>query len=159
MRHVAASALLLLLALSGCAIRPSAVTGGEDAPTGVAPGVTLYFIDGQGTLQPQERETERLGTIAETVSLLLTGPGESGLHTQIAQTDNTQVQLLSEQGSIGLRLPLAERDVTPTGIDQIVCTALASYIQAGGSRTATVRLEFTIAQAGANAPRRCPVLP
>jgi hypothetical protein len=157
-KRLSVMAALLLVMLTGCAIQPSSVMTGEEAPTGVAAGVTLYFVDDEGALRPQVRETGRLGTIVDAVSLLLTGPGHSGLHTEIAQLDNTLVQLLSSEGTISLQLPLSRSEVTQTGIDQIVCTALASHLQAGGPRSTTVTLRFTIPQPGSDDQRRCPLL-
>lgn len=147
-----------LAALAGCAIEPTQARSVREAPTGVAPGVTLYFVDDNGALTPQLRETTRLGTVSEAVSLLLTGPGESGLHTGIRSVTPLSVQQLPGTGTIALRLPLASDEVTRVGIDQIVCTAIATHIQAGGSPSVTVTLHFTIAEPRADEPRRCPVL-
>jgi hypothetical protein len=88
MRRTWLAALALLLA--GCGVQPSGVDDVGQAPTGVAAGVTLYFVDADGRLQPQLRETDHLGTIAEAMALLLSGPG-AGLRTQIEQTEVTQV--------------------------------------------------------------------
>ncbi|WP_245192135.1 ATP-binding protein [Amycolatopsis azurea] len=71
--------------LAGCGVSPDGPTPGGDAPTGVAPGVTLYFVDAQQRLQPDERRSGRLGSIADALALLFSGaaPGQ-GLHTEIA---------------------------------------------------------------------------
>jgi hypothetical protein len=56
---------------------------------------------------------------------------------------------------IHLRLPLATYEVTPLGVDQIVCTTLGVWVQSGGSRTTKVRLNFTL---GADQVRTCPLI-
>lgn len=146
------------LALSGCGVQPTGVRTMGTAPSGLATGVTLFFIDEQGDLVPQLRETGRLGTVEDAVSLLLSGPQGSDLHTGIAEVDVVRVERVPQPHAIGLRLPLAPSDVTPTGIDQIVCTALVSDLQHGGSRATRVRLLFTLPDADSGKDRSCPVL-
>jgi hypothetical protein len=147
---------LALLLLAGCGVEPSGVTDGGEAPTGVAPGVTLYFVDEHDQLRPQLRETRRLGTIAEAISLLLTGPSDSGVRTEIAPAEVTRVQVdTTTPGLIRLQVPLADYEVTPLGIDQIVCTALGVHVQSGGARDTEVQVALT---SGAEEPRTCPVI-
>lgn len=144
--------------LTGCGIAPTGVVDEGAAPTGIAAGPTLYFVDDAGALVPEDRDSGRLGTVAEAVALLLTGPGQdSGLRSDIVPTEMTRVQVTTTDESIVLRLPLMSTDAPGRGVDQIVCTALATHVQSGGSPAATVRLEFTIAPPGADAPRTCPL--
>ena len=157
------SAVTLVL-LAGCGVAPSAVTDAGVPPTGVAPGVTLFFLDGDGGLVPEVRETGRLGTIAEALALLLAGPGggfggrdQSG-RTGIAPAPVTRVTVTMTPGGIELRMPVSGTEITPVGIDQIVCTALGVHIQAGGSPATTVRVVLSNRAApGSDAPRTCPV--
>lgn len=149
---------VVLVLVAGCGVRPSGVTDAGAAPAGVAPGVTLYFVDGQDRLRPQLRDTGRLGTISEALALLLTGPGSSGLRTEITSDASTRVVVTTAPGVIRLQVPLATYEVTPLGIDQIVCTALAVHVQTGGSRTAKVRVGFTMGAPEADRPRTCPLI-
>jgi hypothetical protein len=122
----------------------------------VAPGVTLYFVDEHDQLRPQLRRTGRLGTIAEAISLLLTGPRDSGLRTRLAPTDITRVPVdTTTPGLIYLQVPLADYEVTSLGIDQIVCTALGVHVQSGGARTTAVQVSLT---SGLEEPRTCPLI-
>ncbi|MCD0443053.1 hypothetical protein LO763_05355 [Glycomyces sp. A-F 0318] len=155
MRRIWIAAAVLLLA--GCGVEPSGVTDGGPAPTGVAPGPTLYFVDG-GELRATVRDTGRLGTIAEALSLLLSGPGDADLDTEIAPTAFAKVEVTVTGQEVELRVPLSTEEVTPLGIDQIVCTALAAHVQNGGSTEATVRLRFTLEEPGSRDPRTCPLL-
>ncbi|MCO1656061.1 hypothetical protein [Pseudonocardia humida] len=144
--------------LAGCGVGPSGVLDGGPAPTGVAPGVTLYFLDADQRLQPQQRATDRLGTVSSGVSLLLTGPGPgSGLHTQIAPVATTRVEVTTAPGLLRLVVPLAASDVGPSGVDQIVCTALGVHVQGGGDRGTRVQIRFTLPAPGSDEPRTCPL--
>ncbi|MBM6406113.1 hypothetical protein JQN72_17915 [Phycicoccus sp. CSK15P-2] len=159
MSGVRAAAVLGALLLAGCSIPSTGVTGAGQAPTGVAPGPTLYFLDDDGDLQPRVRETGSLGTVADAVQLLLVGPGGSGSRTGIAETSVTRVVVTTSPERVTLRVPLAPTDVTAAGVDQIVCTAWASHVQHGGSPRATVVIDFTIPTARSARPRTCPLAP
>ncbi|GAB4085655.1 hypothetical protein GCM10028784_22850 [Myceligenerans cantabricum] len=158
----ATAVLVLLLAgpAAGCGVQPSGVADGGRAPTGVAPGTTLYFVDDDGELVPQTRDTGRLGTVSDALALLLAGTEDPALHTEIAPGGVTRVGVTDAGGTIELRMPVAESDVTPRGLDQIACTALASHVQAGGARDVTVRVVLTVTEPGSEAgePRGCPAL-
>ncbi|RKS09280.1 hypothetical protein DFP74_5013 [Nocardiopsis sp. Huas11] len=157
MRRVWAVVPVLALAM-GCGNGPAEVVDGGPAPTGVAPGVTLYFLDEQGDLQPRLRETGRLGTIPEAMSLLLAGPGGSGLRTGIEPGDAQRMTVTVKGDVIELMTPLSLDEVSPAGIDQIVCTALATYVQSGGSPDTGVRVRFTLPTPESDEIRHCPVI-
>ena len=150
--------VVAVLLLAGCGVQPSGVTDGGEAPTGVAPGMTLYFVDAHNELSPQLRRTNRLGTISEAMSLLLSGPGSSDLHTEIASTPTQRVAVITTPGVIQLLVPLAIYEVTPLGIDQIVCTALGVLVQDGGSRSMRVQVRFTQLTPESDKQRTCPVI-
>lgn len=156
MKRVWWAAVALLVA--GCGVQPTGVTDGGEAPTGVAHGVTLYFVDADGELRPQQRQTGSLGTISEALSLLLLGPGGSGLRTEIASTSTPRVGVTVEPEVIELVTPLTIDDVTPLGIDQIVCTALSTHVQGGGSRSTEVRVRFTLPTPESDEQRTCPLI-
>lgn len=146
------------LLLAGCGVQPSGVTDGGRAPTGLAPGVTLYFVDARGELRPQLRPTGRLGTISEAMALLLSGPGDSGLHTEIASSTVTRVVVTTAPGVIRLLVPLTIHDVTSLGIDQIVCTALGVQVQGGGARSMKVQVSFVQRTPESDKQRTCPLI-
>lgn len=152
------TAALLLLALAGCGVQPSEATDAGPAPTGVASGVTLYFLDADGELVPQLRETDRLGSISEALSLLFAGPGDSQVRTEIPEDATRQVVVTTGPDRIELRLPLAADQVTESGVDQIVCTALGVHVQSGGSTDTTVSLQFTHPGREPDRDRTCPLI-
>lgn len=150
--------LVLVTLVAGCGVRPSGVTGAGRAPTGVAAGVTLYFVDAHGRLRPERRDTGRLGTITEALALLLDGPAGSNMSTQIGSAGISRVEVQTAPDRIRLRVPLAIYEVTPLGIDQIVCTALGVWVQSGGARTTEVRVQFTTDTADSRKWRTCPLI-
>jgi hypothetical protein len=150
--------LAAVLLVAACGVAPSGVDDAGPAPTGVAPGVTLYFVDAQDRLVPQLRRTDHLGSISEAVSLLLSGLPDADLHTEIASAASTQVAVTTAADAIQLQVPLAVDEVTPRGVDQIVCTALGVHVQGGGSRDTVVRIRFTLAAPESDRPRTCPLI-
>ncbi|WP_152520900.1 GerMN domain-containing protein [Nocardiopsis halophila] len=144
---------------SGCGLHPTGPTDGGRAPTGVAPGMTLYFVDGDGELKAQQRESGRLGSVSDAVSLLLTGPGPtSGLRTEIAPVPTTRVAVTTAPDVLTVVVPLSVDEVTPQGIDQIVCTALGAHVQQGGSTGTKVQVRFTLGTAESEEHRTCPLI-
>ncbi|GAB2832431.1 hypothetical protein [Lentzea nigeriaca] len=151
--------LTIVLLAAGCGVQPSGIVDGGEAPTGVAAGTTLYFVDAAGELRPTTRRTERLGTVSEALSLLMTGPGrDPSHHTEIAETPTPRVVVSTKANLIQVMLPLTAEDVTPRGIDQIVCTALGVHVQSGGARTMKVQVRFTQPAPASEAERTCPLI-
>ncbi|WP_416983718.1 hypothetical protein [Streptomyces sp. T028] len=148
---------LLPVLLTGCGIQPSGVVEAGEPPTGVAPGATLYFVGADGDLEPRLRRTGRMGTISDAVSLLLTGPGGSGLRTEIAPVEITRVVVTTTSVMIRLVVPLTIDEVTPRGIDQIVCTALGVHVQSGGSKETKVQVQFVQPTPESDKKRTCPL--
>jgi hypothetical protein len=148
------------LLLAGCGAGPSDVVDGPRAPTGVAPGVTLFFVDRDQRLRPQQRDTGRLGTVVEALSLLLSGPGpDSDLHSEIRAGGQTAVFATTTADRITVRLPLTRADLTELGVDQVVCTALGVHVQGGGPASTVVLVAFTHPGDSPERPRGCPVIP
>lgn len=158
MRRTWAGLVLAVVALTGCGVQPSAVTEGPEPPTGVAPGVTLYFLDSQRELVPQQRETGRLGTIQAAIALLLTGPGSSAPYTAIAPDLIARIEVTETPELIELRVPWTVDDLGPQGFDQVVCTVLGVHVQSGGSQRTEVRIQFSQDTPASLEERRCPLI-
>ncbi|MFF0145543.1 hypothetical protein ATK36_1729 [Amycolatopsis sulphurea] len=152
--------LLLVLLLAGCGVEPADPAPGGEAPTGVAPGVTLYLVDEHKQLQPELRLGGQLGTISDALALLL-NPGRltsSGLHTEITDISGPQSRVTMAPGLIQISVPLTVQNLSPLGIDQIVCTALGVYVQSGGPRTTEVQVSFTQSTPASDVRRTCPLI-
>lgn len=149
---------LAVFLLAGCGVRPSDVADGGEAPTGVAPGMTLYLVDAHEQLRPELRKTGHLGSVSDALALLLSVPGGSDPHTEIASTPVTRVYVTPTTGVLQLSVPLTIDDVTPLGIDQIVCTALGAHVQAGGDRRTKVQVRFVQSTPESDKVRTCPLI-
>ncbi|GAB3441944.1 hypothetical protein GCM10027570_08660 [Streptomonospora sediminis] len=159
MRRVWPAAAALLMALTGCGIEPTGVTDGGRAPTGVAGGVTLYFIDQRGRLQPELVDSGRLDTVDRALTMLFTmRPGGPYLHTDIPPDATTRAVVTTESGLIELMVPFALEELTPRAIDQIVCTALGVHVQGGGSTRTRVQVRFTLDTPESRERRTCPLI-
>lgn len=158
--------VLALLVLAGCGVSSSGPTKAGRAPTGVARGVTLYFLDDHDQLRPDLLPIGRLGSVTDAIGWLLAGPehGE-GLHTGIDPTKVQRAAASFERGVIRLYVPVDISETTRLGIDQFVCTALAAYIQGGGSVETRVQVVFSYeprqvlrSELASRRLRRCPVI-
>jgi hypothetical protein len=157
LRTISAVVLVAVL-LAGCGVSASGVQDAGRAPARAAPGATVYFVDAHGRLRPQVRRSDHIATISEALSWLLAGPTRPGLRTQIGSVQPTQVLVTNRPGVIQLLVPMTVDDVTQTGIDQIVCTALAAYVQAGGSPRTRVQVVFTQQTPASDRRRTCSLI-
>lgn len=160
-RPVRSAAVTLALAAcaltSGCGVGASGVEDGGEAPTGLAAGPTLYFVDDAGQLRPDLRDTGRLGTVQGAIQLLLADadPTADGLHSEIPPTATRTV--VEDAGDfVTVYLPLRSAEISATGVDQIICTA-AAVVAASGRDVADVTISVRPTHGGV-ATRPCPVL-
>jgi hypothetical protein len=145
------------MSLAGCGIEPTGVLSGGEAPTGVAPGPTLYFVDAQGQLRPSPVDSAgRLGSVTDAVDLLLRigDPSSEGLHSDLPAVTSLGPQVTVAHPNVTVNLPLARQEVGPRGVDQVVCTVLGVQRQSGDERATAVVVSFTIG--GRTEPRTCP---
>ncbi|MBF6330787.1 hypothetical protein [Nocardia transvalensis] len=138
-----------------CTIPTSGVLAAGNAPTGVAPGVTLYYFDAEGRPVPELRETGHLGTVAEALDLLLRSTPPPGLYSELPSGVAAPRPLVTEfDDRITVHMPYTAAELTEPGVSQLVCTALGVHRQAGRG-PATVVLIPTIGDR--IGPRDCPV--
>ncbi|WP_454851616.1 hypothetical protein [Promicromonospora soli] len=153
----AAIALAAGLLTSGCGVGPGGVEDGGEAPTGLAEGPTLYFVDAAGELRPDVRDTGRLGTVLGAVQLLMADadPTAEGLHNEVPQTTTRTV--VEDAGDyVTIYLPLRRAEISDVGVDQIICTA-AAVVAASGREVADVTITVRPTH-GAVADGPCPVV-
>lgn len=157
-RAVATALALTAGALtSGCGVGPSGVEDGGDAPTGLAEGPTLYFVDAAGRLVPDVRDTGRLGTVLGAVQLLMADadPTAGGLHNEVpATTTRTVVEDAGDY--VTIYLPLRRAEISDVGVDQIICTA-AAVVAASGREITDVTISVRPTH-GPLVDRPCPVI-
>jgi hypothetical protein len=156
-RRAAAVALAVALLTSGCGVGPSGVEDGGEAPTGVAEGPTLYFVDDDGGLRPDVRDSGRLGTVAGAIQLLMADadPTAEGLHSEIPPT-GTRTMVEDAGDYVTIYLPLADAEISDVGVDQVICTATA-VVAASGREVTDVAISVRPTH-GDVVTRPCPVL-
>lgn len=153
------AALALTVLTSGCGVEPSGIQDGGQAPTGLAGGTTLYFVDADGRLQPSTRDTRRLGTVLGAVQLLMSGPAGSeagaGLHSEVP--DPSTAPAVVDAGSyVKIHLPFSRAEIGADGVDQVVCTATAVVVASGRDPS---RVDVSvILTSGEELIGRCPVI-
>ncbi|WP_433871531.1 hypothetical protein [Saccharopolyspora sp. CA-218241] len=144
------------LLLSGCGIEPTGVLEGGEAPTGVAPGVTLYFVDEHGRVRPKPTRSGSLGDVTAAVDLLLRVGDRNlaGLHSELPRVSSLGPRATVAGRTVTVALPLAMGEVGPRGVDQVVCTAIGVRRQSGAPAGTKVVLTFT--DGSRTEPRACP---
>ncbi|WP_069161038.1 hypothetical protein [Nocardia altamirensis] len=155
--RTACASIIAALALGGCGIDPSGVINGGKAPTGVAPGMSLYFLDEQNNLQPLLIYMSSLGTVAAAVDTLLRvdKPIKPGLHTDLPKLDTFGPWTTkTDPTTIVIHLnAFSGKEIGARGIDQIVCTALGVARQSGDAEATHAVVEFAFDTTG---PQTCP---
>ncbi|WP_129788439.1 GerMN domain-containing protein [Promicromonospora panici] len=154
-----ATALVLAVGtlISGCGVGPSGVEDGGEAPTGLAEGPTLYFVDAGGRLRPDTRDTGRLGTVQGAVQLLMAdaNPTAPGLRNEVPPT-RTRTVVEDAGDYVTIYLPLRSAEISAAGVDQIICTA-AAVVATSGRAVADVAISVRPTH-GAAVTRPCPVV-
>lgn len=156
-RGGAAVVLAAALLTSGCGVGSSGVEDGGEAPTGLAEGPTLYFVDDDGGLRPDLRDTGRLGTVLGAIQLLVADadPTQEGLHSEIPATATRTV--VEDAGDyVTIYLPLRSAEISDHGVDQIICTA-AAVVAASGRDVDDVAISVRPTH-GDVVTRPCPVI-
>ncbi|MGI5189446.1 hypothetical protein ACQEVI_15000 [Promicromonospora sp. CA-289599] len=156
-RGAAAVVLAAALVTSGCGVGTSGVEDGGEAPTGLAVGPTLYFVDDDGGLRPDVRETGRLGTVVSAIQLLMADadPTEEGLHSEIPPT-STRTMVEDAGDYVTIYLPLSSTEISDVGVDQVICTA-AAVVAASGRDVDDVAISVRPTH-GDVVTRPCPVI-
>ncbi|MEV6909385.1 GerMN domain-containing protein [Amycolatopsis sp. NPDC051071] len=142
---------LLVLAVAGCGVRPSAVISGAPAPVGPANGAVLYFVSGGELVRVLHPVTEELST-AKTIDLLAAGPDENEREQRYTSEVPSGTAVLDQgTGPDGVTLTLSAdvAALTPRAVDQIVCTARDSL---------SARARITLRGGGnERGPQSCPL--
>ncbi|WP_244236047.1 hypothetical protein [Micromonospora inaquosa] len=162
-RALLAGGLLLgTLLAAGCGVRPSPVITGRSAVSGPAQGIGLYLV-AQGelvlVLRPVKPTTPT--PPSEALARLAAGPQQNerdqGLTSEVPTGLTAAIEVTPATGRFGdltVRVTGPTRALSPTAIDQIICTAADAAAQAGlvgGPAPVTI-----VGSDGAQPARRCP---
>lgn len=157
-RILAAALAALVVVLAGCGVQPSSVLGGRRAPTGVAEGTPVYYVNLRKDLVVH-RIGNNLGTIGQALKLLFTVDVDGRLRSFVPRSPVTLAfPVTKTREVITVMLPIDRGSIkAELGVDQIVCTVLAVHLQSGGPASTAVNVQFV--QGFETGPRHCPVLP
>jgi hypothetical protein len=143
-----AAAIMSLVALTSCGVRPSGVITGDDPPSGpVQANITLYLV-ANGKLSPVTRPGSPLSP-ADTLALLAAGPTAReqahGLTTEVPSGAGPFSVTAQPPGRLVVTLSTPASELSTLAVDQIVCTAAATASESPA--------QVTIIGLG---PRTCP---
>jgi hypothetical protein len=141
-RRALLAALALLVALAaGCGVRPSVVITGGAAPVGPARGVGLFFV-ADHRLVLVLRPTMPAGAIDNALALLLAGPDPTeqklGYRTEIPADAGPAETTSSDPSGTRVQLSGGVTALSPTAVDQIVCTVRNAIPDGGPTDGAAV---------------------
>lgn len=150
MKCTRASALLTglaaVLALSACGVPTSGVIQAGDPATGIAPGLTVYFL-ADGVPFPVPRRTAANADVATAIRLVFAGLTEpeaaSGKLTTALPPLKIAPEVKAYEGGIQIVLPYEPIALSRPAMEQLACTVFGMFgampalpaISADGRRT------------------------
>ncbi|MEW9517297.1 hypothetical protein [Streptomyces tubercidicus] len=154
--RTALTCCVLALVAVGCGIRPTGVTDGGTAPSGISKGMRIYFASDSG-LRGVSRPGTEIHDLLGAYKLLLAGPTEEeradGLTNLLASTEPMTIS--SHQGTVTIDAPryLAEPQAQSTG--QLVCTFARAEVLLHGTRPDKVQVTIVGAKGMRAGPYQC----
>ncbi|MBE1491433.1 GerMN domain-containing protein [Plantactinospora soyae] len=128
---------LLMALVAGCGVRPTGVITGGAAPVGPARGVPLFFVADQH-LALVLRPTTPVDSVDDVLALLLAGPDpterELGYGTEIPADAGRPTTTTSDPSGTTVKLSGDVLALSPTAVDQIVCTVRDAMPTGGPAR-------------------------
>ena len=156
--------LVVLIAVTGCGVRPSGVITGGPAPTGRAiggfdvpllpgrpEGAVLYFLDGPAptpVFRPARRHLSPTQTLALLQSGLDADERAANLRSEVPAGLDPVSVTIAAAGDVDVVVSADVSALSAAAVDQIVCTVGEAL-----STTAPVTLTSAAATRG---PRACP---
>lgn len=130
------AATVLLVSACGVGVPPSDVIQAGDPATGMAPGISVYFLAGGNPVAVPRRAPDDSG-LAVALRLLFEGPTpeESDLTTELPRL-TTPPKLEAKGSSLLISLPDGVGPLSRPAMEQVVCTvtAVRSTAQAGKTK-------------------------
>jgi hypothetical protein len=154
-RHTVTAALIPLLALTGCGVRPTDAVAAGDPPSGrVAPAttITLYLVK-NGRLSATTRPSSRPLFITDMLALLADRPTpreqEDGFTTDVPPEARPFSVTAASADHLVVNQSTPARELSALAVQQIVCTVAATAPES--------TVQITVVGAGQGVDRRdCP---
>jgi hypothetical protein len=133
---------------AGCGIPTTGVVEAGEPASGIHPLTSLYFVLPDGSLAVSQHATGGLNGVPQSIGLLLEGVGPAetkamGLSTRLPLPTRTP-EIRIGAGTVTVDVHALATRLSPTAVDQLVCTAAAAY-RATRPGAGRVRVSVTLA--------------
>ncbi|MDT0455083.1 hypothetical protein RM550_04925 [Streptomyces sp. DSM 41527] len=154
--RTALSCCVLVLVAAGCGIRPTGVTDGGTAPSGIPTGMRVYFASGTG-LRGVPRPGIKVDDFNVAYKLLLNGPTAQeradGLTNLVS--DEQRQSVTSHRGNVTIDARHYSADFPQDqSTGQLVCTFARAEVLIHGTRPDQVQVTL-IGRDGRAGPYQC----
>ncbi|MEU8681115.1 hypothetical protein [Streptomyces sp. NPDC048611] len=154
--RTALTCCVLALLTAGCGIRPTGVTSGGTAPSGISDTMRIYFASDRG-LRGVSRPGIKVETFMAAYKLLLVGPSAEeradGLATFVPS--DTRLSITSHQGHVTIRAPeYTSGSPQDQSTGQLVCTFARAEVLLHGTRPDKVQVTL-VGGDGRAGPYQC----
>ncbi|MGW2021417.1 GerMN domain-containing protein [Streptomyces decoyicus] len=154
--RTALACCVLALAAAGCGIRPTGVTDGGTAPSGISKGMRIYFASDSGP-RGVSRPDVTFDQLDDAFKLLISGPSPAeraeGL-TNLLPTAG-QFRATARHGQVTVTAPgYATFSPQDQATGQLVCTLARAEVLVHGTRPDKVQVTV-VGEDGRAGPYRC----
>ncbi|MGW2389467.1 GerMN domain-containing protein [Streptomyces lydicamycinicus] len=144
--RTALTCCVLALVATGCGIRPTGVTAGGTAPSGISKDMRIYFASDSG-LRGVSRPGKKVRDFNAAYRLLLDGPTPeeqfNGLANLVAP--EKWLRVTSHDGSVTISIPHSTADAPQDqSTGQLVCTFARAEVLLHGTRPDKVQVTIVI---------------
>ncbi|MGW2416791.1 GerMN domain-containing protein [Streptomyces tubercidicus] len=154
--RAALTCCVLALVAVGCGIRPTGVTDGGTAPSGISKGMRIYFASDNG-LRGVARPGTKIHDLLGAYKLLLAGPTPEeradGLTNLL--TDAGPMSVTSHHGDVTIDAPRYVADPQNQSTGQLVCTFARAEVLLHGTRPDKVQVTIVGEQGMRAGPYQC----
>ncbi|MFF8784361.1 hypothetical protein [Streptomyces sp. NPDC015125] len=154
--RTALTCCVLALVATGCGIRPTGVTDGGTAPSGISQGMRIYFASDSG-LRGVPRPDVRVEQLADAIKLLISGPTAQERADGLANlaTTDTGISATSHHGNVTINAPgHAASSPQDQSTGQLVCTLARAEVLVHGTRPDKVQVTI-VGRDGPAGPYQC----
>ncbi|MFI0906651.1 hypothetical protein ACH4TE_24455 [Streptomyces sioyaensis] len=151
----AAVCCLLAVAATGCGIRPTGVTDGGSAPSGISQGMRVYFSSDSGP-RGVSRPGAKINDFGGAFKLLLAGPTPEERAAGLANliTRDEAYSATSRHGKVIINAPDSYFGPQDQSTGQLVCTLARAEVLLHGTRPDKVQVTI-LGAAGRAGPYQC----
>ncbi|MFI5522689.1 hypothetical protein [Streptomyces platensis] len=154
--RAALTCCVLALAATACGIRPTDVTDGGTAPSGISQGMRVYFASDRGP-RGVARPDMTIDQLDDVFKLLLSGPSPAERDEGLSNVLPTEVRYsaTARRGHVTVTAPhYALASPQNQGTGQLVCTLARAEVLLHGTRPDKVQVSI-VGEQGRAGPYQC----